>query len=163
MGVALGFLFYIVVKQLFVHDVVARLGHDVVVVGGTVCVNRAGAGSAVYRIKDRYADERNVAALFQRKNVVVVLEQDDALALDLADFRFARRLQFGNAVVLTLEIARIALGFALCQRADDLGGRRAERRVNLTGTFSGDDVARKDDGAQSCRDVQKRFFQRSLR
>ena len=110
-----------------------------------------------------YTDERNVAALFQRKDVVVVLEQDNALALDLSNFRFARSLQLGNAVVFALKITRIAFGFALSQRADDLGGRRAERRVNLTGTFSGDDVARKADGAQSRRDVQKRFLQRSLR
>ena len=162
-GVALGFLFNVVVEQRLIDHVKARVAHHIDVVGRTGGVHRAGARAAVDRIEHGHADEGDLRAIGQRQGAVVILEQDDALALDLAHLGLARGLELGDRAELAVKVARVALGLALRQRADDLGGRRAQRGVNLSGDLAGDDIARKDDGAQARGHIQEHLFEGSSR
>ena len=161
-GVALGFVFHIIVQQRLVHHGKARAGQHVVVVRRAVRVHRAGAGAAVDGVHHRDAHQGYLAAGGQRQGVVVVLEQHDALALHLAHLGFAGGFQLGDGGKLAVKIPGVALFLTLGQGGDGLAGLGAQELVDLTGVFAGDDVAREHHGKQRGGDIQEQFFQRSL-
>ena len=138
-----------------VVDHEARARDAVVERGAVVGVNGARTGAAVDGVGGVAADEGDLGARRQREGVVVVLEKDDALALDLDDDVLG--VLGGRAATTVLLVVVGGVPVLGARRVGDGGLAAAhvvvERRLEHVGAHvGGDGHAHEGAGAHAARD-----------